>query len=152
MFFQKTYLKIYVWCNISCALVLRSHLTRIASTKHPGIALMHYWDNMHTTGGKYAWDSTTHFTTSEIWVCGFSNLVKMSGFLTGHKLVYSLPPSLVMVIHYWKRIKLILRGAVGGMMTKREHRTSAQEMLYQKWIFEIRFLKKTCIFRSWISF
>ena len=104
------------------------------------------WPPPGVGSSESAWENTWQFTTS--WDLDLSILKsdQMSGFLTASDgyIHCFLPP--VVVLHYRKCIRTITRGVVGAMMVKRERRTSAQQMLYQKWILKHVFFKKHAFF------
>ena len=146
VFFKKRVPKVHCWYNMFGALVLRSRLTRIASTTPLGFVLRHFRECMTTTG---AWgvvnppESTSNIfadprfgsVDSQIWWN-----VRLSG-----RYIYSFPITVV-IIHSRKCLRTVSKVVVGAMLTKRERRTSAQIMLYQKWILEYVFCQKHAFF------
>ena len=70
--------------HLLCARTVLSfdhHTHLLAPTTPLGITLTHFRECMFTTGGREQWICLAHLTfTTEIWICGFSNLTKYQGF------------------------------------------------------------------------
>ena len=152
VFFKKRYLKIYVWYNMFCALVPRSRRARIAPTTPLGIALTHFRECMFTTGGREQWICLgEHLTFYHIWDLDLWILKsdKMSGFLTGGFLA---PYPRWWITYTPGNASEQSLGVLWELINEYDGQTRAQSERTGDVViimdFEMRFLKKTCIFWS----